>query len=178
MSAINHLKRTIHIQNEYNRIASPIIRFVNEVSKNFVGKKVATLKGLTQKFKQAVEIDRKSIEVTPLPGCEFARLHMYYVTTEGSDLTVKIDLAFSDSKGHTIYEKNTYYVGKVSTNDGTLISVNQLSIDREPLEFEKELAKIKRFRELEAEAQKAKEKIGVYSDAYRYIQLSDFNEEN
>jgi hypothetical protein len=167
------LYRAVFMHNEYYRIAAPIVRFVDEVSKSFIGKKITTVKDLTVKFKEAIKIDRKSIDVQPLPGTKWANLHSYLVTVDGSHLSVKISLCFSDGTTGCYYEQNTYYIGNVST-DGILLSLNHLSIDREPLDYSIELEKIKHFRKLEAEAQQAKDQIKVGLEAYQYLHLSDF----
>lgn len=177
MSAIKSLERKIFIRNEFNRIAAPLIRFALEASKPFVGKKINTLKGLAAKYHDALKIDRESIEVRTMPGMEYAKLHSFYVSARGGDLTVEIQLMFSKRLDGCEYEKNTYYIGKVSS-DGTLEKLHHdVQIEFEPLDFKTELEKIKRFRELEAIAKEAEDLIRVYRSDYDYINLDDFERE-
>lgn len=170
MENLKDLSDAIHIQNEYRRVAAPIVEHLKEVSKQFIGKKIDTLKGLSSKFAEAIIIDTASIEVKPLPYAKWANVRHLYVRNSYNDLSVKISLCFSDGKTGCTYEERSWYFGK--TENGVLISINDdCKVEILNLDFETELAKIKKFRELEKQMEKAQEKILINREVYKYIRF-------
>lgn len=165
---IQTLKDAIFIHNEYKKIATPILEHIKKVCTNFIGKKIDTQKGLSAKFADAIKIDRESIKVNPLPGTKWANLHFLHVRNSYNDLSVEISLCFSDGSTGCTYEKHSYYFGK--TENGVLLSVNNdCEVYQVTLDFDTELAKIKKFRELEKMAEDARDKILVSRDVYKYF---------
>jgi hypothetical protein len=171
MDTLRSLKEAIHIRNEFNRIAGPILEHYKTVSKEFIGKKIETLKGLTSKFYDAVQFDRDTIEVKPIEGSKWANLQSAQVTTSYNDLTLRISLCFGDHKGTgCVYEERTFWFGKVENS--ILISINEdCKASDQILDFETELAKIKKFRELEKLAELAQDKILINKEAYKYLRF-------
>jgi hypothetical protein len=161
------LANDIHMQNEFNRIASHILEHVKEQSKAFIGKKITTLKGVTEKFK-AIKPENESYTVTPLPGSNFARVHRILLY---ADASVEISLCFDTPSDKTgcIYKTNQYYFGKVE--DGILTMVNDLTINTDPIYYESELFAIEELLKLEEKIATIKKIIRVNESAYKYISL-------
>lgn len=173
MDSLTGLKRAIHIQNEYQRIASPILEHVKEVCKQFIGKKVDTQKGLSAKLSEALKYDYKQIEVKPVDGAKWAQVQYVSVTCSYTDIKVEISLCFSDGSTGCSYEKRTWYFGKTD-GQGLLLSVNEdYKVEVNPIHFETELKAILKFRELEEEMERAKEKIRIGRETYQYLSVKD-----
>jgi hypothetical protein len=169
---LRSLKEAIHIRNEFNRIAAPILEHYKEASKPFIGKKIDTQKGLASKFADALKFDRDAIEVKPIAGAKYAKIHHVSAGASYNDLTVRISLCFGDHRGTgCIYEERGFWFGKIENQ--ILISVNDdCKISDTVLDFNEELEKIKAFRALEKLAEEAEEKILINREAYKY--LKDF----
>lgn len=167
-----HLRNLIEIHNEYLRIAKPILEHVKEVSKQFIGKKISTLKGLSAKYAEVISFNRDSIEVKPLTGAKWAKVRSVYVHTNYNSLVVEIKLCFDTESNQCIYEDRSYYFGKM---EGDILKSidDDCHVVENVLEYDKELAAIKEFRKLEKLATQAEDKIKVSRDAYTYIFLED-----
>lgn len=172
-SRLQHLKEAIHIRNEFNRIAFSIVEQIKEGSKPFIGKKINTQKGLSDKYRDVVKFDinaMEAIKVNPVPGTKWARVHLAFASISYDDLVVKVSICFAKNPTGCVYEERNFYIGKVENS--VLVSINdECNVDQTVLDYETELAKIKKFRELEAEAEKAKQEILVNSDAYQYLTI-------
>nr|WP_288837882.1 hypothetical protein [uncultured Flavobacterium sp.] len=175
-SAFKSLKKAIHIQNEYFRIAGPILEQVKESSKEFIGKKVVTQKGLSSKYYDAVKIDYRNIKVKPIPGATFANVHHVSVRDSYDNLHVEISVCFGEpTVPGCVYESRTWYFGK--TENGILTTIHEdVKVPTTVLDYDTELAAIKKFRELEKHADEAEEKINIHREAYKYINLDDFED--
>lgn len=174
---LKSLSNAIHMRNEFNRVAAPIVEFVKEQSKPFIGKKIGTLKGLAAKYAEAVHIDRDKHKVNPLPGTKWAKMHLTYTSVSYGDVQIKISICFSDGSTGCTYRDRTFYFGKID-DDQKLISINEdCKPDSRVLEYDTELAKIKTFRELEKKAEDAKDEILIDREAYQYIGLDNFGDE-
>jgi hypothetical protein len=170
MDNLNRLKNAIHIRNEYNRIAAPILEHVMNVSKQFIGKKIDTLKGLTAKYSEAIKIDRDSIDVKPLPGTKWAKAHFISVQNSYNDLRIEISLCFSDGSNGCTYESRSFYFGK--TENQILVSINEdCKVSNEVLNFETELLKIKTLRKLEKQVEQVQDQILIGREAYQYLRF-------
>ena len=89
-----------------------------------------------------------------------------------NDLKVEISLCFSDGTTGCTYEKRTWYFGK--TENGILISVDDnYKVDINPIDFETEVKAILKFRELEAQMERAKDKIRIGRETYQYLSVKD-----
>jgi hypothetical protein len=173
MDSLTGLKNAIHIKNEYNRIAAPILEHVKNVSKQFIGKKIDTQKGLSSKFYDALKFDYKSINVKPVDGAKWANVHYVSTTCSYTDIKVEISLCFSDGTTGCTYEKRTWYFGKTD-GQGILLSVDEnYKVDIDPIDFETELKAILKFRELEAQMERAKDKIRIGRETYQYLSVKD-----
>jgi hypothetical protein len=172
MDSLTGLKNAIHIKNEYNRIAAPILEHVKTVCKQFIGKKIDTQKGLSSKLYDALKFDYKTIEVKPIDGAKWAGVHYVSVQNSYNDLKVEISLCFSDGTTGCTYEKRTWYFGK--TENGILISVDDnYKVDINPIDFDTEVKAILKFNELEKELERAKEKIRIGRETYQYLSVKD-----
>lgn len=175
MNSTNQLKKVIHIQNEYQRIAAPILEHVKNVSKQFIGKKIDTQKGLSSKFYDALKFDYKTINVKPVDGAKWAHVHYVNVNCSYTDIQVEISLCFSNGDTGCTYEKRTWYFGKTD-GQGNLLSVDDnYKVDIDPIDYEQEKQAILKFNELEKELERAKEKIRTRycSDYYKYFSAKD-----
>lgn len=173
MDSVTGLKRAIHIQNEYQRIASPILEHVKQVCKQFIGKKVDTQKGLSSKLSEALKYDYKQIEVKPVDGEKWAQVHYVSVTCRYTDIQVEISLCFSDGTTGCTYEKRTWYFGKTD-GQGTLLSVNDdYKVEINPIDFEQEVKAVLNFRELEKAMEEAQSKIRIGRETYQYLSVKD-----
>lgn len=162
------LQNAIHIRNEFNRVAAPIVEHAKEISKKFIGKKINTQKGLSEKFRSAFNFDHKSIQVTPIEGARWANVSRVYMSNSYSDLQIEIQLCFSDGTTGCTYESRTYYFGK--TQNDVLVSINDdCKVSSEVLDYITELNAIITFRELEKAMENAKDKIRIGSEVYQYI---------
>jgi hypothetical protein len=169
-SRLQELKNAIHIQNEYFRVAGPILEHVKEQAKKFIGKKIETQTGLGSKFSEALKIDRDSIEVKPLEGAKYAHVHYVVPSCSFNSLSIEISLCFSDGKTGAVYEKRSWYFGK--TENGILVSIDEnCKAPTRVLDFETEVKSIKLFREAEKLAEEAEERININREAYRYLTL-------
>jgi len=170
------LANAIHIHNEYNKIAAPIVEYIKGVCKTFVGKKVQTQKGLSSKFYDVVKVDKETIKVNPIPGTKWAKVHFISVQREYNDIFVEISLCFANGKEGCVYEKNTWYIGKIDDN-GILLSVNDnCKVPVLVLDLETELQAIKELRKAEKAVEIAKEKININHEAYKYIDFEEIDE--
>lgn len=175
MDSKTQLKRIIHIQNEYQRVSAPILERVKEISKQFIGKKVDTQKGLAAKFNDALKFDYKTIEVLPVDGAKWAHVHYVSVRCSYTDIQVEISLCFSDGTTGCTYEKRTWYFGKTDGN-GVLLSVNDdYKVLIDPIDFDTEVKAIIRFNELELQLEQAKNDIRTRycSEYYKYFSVKD-----
>ena len=172
-SRLKGLEKAIFIHNEYYRVAGSILEQIKHYSKPFLGKKIQLVKGFSQKFSDAVRIDRDTIKVNPLPGTKWASLHYVGVSCSYRDLSVEISLCFSDGTTGCTYEKRSFYYGK--TDDvGTLISIDDnCKADSEPMDFETELKAITEYRKAEKIADELQDKIRINREAYKYISIED-----
>lgn len=167
------LKDAVHIQNEYQRVAAPILEKIKEISKLFIGKKIDTLRGLTAKYSEALnQVSsaefRKAIQVKPLDGAKWANVDRILFYNSYNDLRVEIGLCFSYGDTGCEYETHSWYFGK--TENGILMSVkDDCFIEVRPLDYQQELAAIKNFRIFEEQMERAKDKIRVSSDVYKYM---------
>lgn len=171
MDNLKTLRNAVHIRNEFNRIAAPIVEFIKDASRPFIGKKIDTQKGLAAKYAEAIKFDRESVDVKPIPGTKWAKLQYANVQNSYGDLRVEISICFSDGVNGCVYESRSYYFGK--TEGDILKSINEdCKVSDTVLDFDTELAKIKKFRELEKLAEQAEDKILINREAYKY--LKDF----
>lgn len=175
MDSVTGLKRAIHIHNEYQRIAAPILEHIKEVCKQFIGKKVNTQKGLSSKLSEALKYDYKSIEVKPVDGAKWAHVHYVSVQCCYHDIQVEISLCFSNGTTGCTYEKRTWYFGK--TENDILISVNDdYKVEVKPIDFDQEVNAILKFRELEEAMEQAKDKIRIGRETYQYLSVKDLKD--
>lgn len=169
-SRLRGLENAIHIQNEYYRIAGPILEFIKGECKNFIGKKIKTQKGLSQRLLDATKFDRESIEVKPINGAKWARVHYVALSCSYNDLSVEISLCFSDGGTGCTYEKRSWYFGKAQ--DDVLVSVDDdYKVPTTVLDFDTELKAIEAYRKAEKLAEAAEEQINIGREAYKYIAL-------
>jgi hypothetical protein len=171
MEYITDLEIEIHMQNEYNRVASEVYEHLKEKSQSFIGKKITTLKGLTQKFNDYVKPIISNITVSPLPGIHSAAKIHYISLTADTNLYVEIKLAFNLKHGGCVYKSNTFFIGKVDET-GVLTEVYEdksLKINTDPIYYEAEIMKIEELRRLENQIHAIKTAIRVDESAYKYI---------
>lgn len=163
------LRDYIHMQNEFARIAGPILEHYKEASKPFIGKKIVTQKGWIAKYGEAINFDRESIEVKPLPHAKWANIQNTYLDVfNNKDLTLQISLCFSDGTTGCTYKKHTFWFAKIENS--ILVSIDDnVKCDWAPLDFELELSKIKKYRAIEKRAKAAQDDINVPEDIYKYF---------
>jgi len=168
MEYITDLEIEIHMQNEFNRVASEVYEHLKEKSQPFIGKKITTLKGLTQKFNDYVRPLPSYYNVNLLPGIHSSAKIHYISLTADSNLYVEVKLAFNLKNGGCVYRSNTFFIGKVV--DGVLTEVfESLNIDATPIDYEAEIMKIEELRRLESQIYTIKTAIRVDESAYKYI---------
>lgn len=176
-SELKALRNAIHIQNEYYRVAGPILDAIKTASKPFIDKKITTQKGLSAKFADAVRYDKatkESFVVKPIPGTKWANVHYVSVKDSYNSLSVEISICFSLGESGCTYESRSWYFGRTK-DDGILHDIDDsCKVLTIILDYDTELKAIKKFRELEQLATNAEEEINVNRDAYKYINLSDF----
>lgn len=176
-SRLKGVERAIFIHNEFFRIAGPILEHIKTESKKFIGKKIQLQKGLSQKLNDAVKIDRDTIQVNPIPGAKHARLHYIIVSCSYHDLSVEISLSFSDGQTGCIYEKKSFYFGKVD-DSGVLLSIDDnCKAESEPMNFETELKAIADYLEAAKLAEQLEDKIRLSRDHYKYVSIEDITGE-
>jgi hypothetical protein len=171
-SKLKGIETKVFIHNEYYRIAGPILEHIKEVCKQFIGKKIKTQKGLTQKLRDASRVDRDTIKVNPLPGTKWANVHYVILSCDYNDLSVEISLCFSDGSTGCTYEKHTFYFGK--TDGEILVSIDDYYIAHsEPMDFQTELKAIAEYLKAAKVAEELEDKIRLYRDDYKYVSLED-----
>jgi hypothetical protein len=72
MEIYKELKNAIHVRNEYNKVAAPVVEYAKEIAKQFIGKKIETQKGISEKLRSMFNFDKTSIAVTPIDGAKQA----------------------------------------------------------------------------------------------------------
>lgn len=174
---LKSLRNEVHIQNEYRRVAAPILERVKELSKQFIGKKIVTLKGLSAKYTDVVSLpreEREAIKVKPVDGAKWASVQSAYVRESYKSMLVEIKLCFSDGGHGCFYEERSWYFGKTDEN-GILLSVDDdCKVSADVLDYNTELMAIKKYLEAQRLADIAEEEIQIGKDAYKYISLEDF----
>lgn len=176
-SRLQSLANSIFIHNEYYRVAGPILEHIKTECKKFIGKKIQLQKGLSSKLYEAVKIDRDTIQVNPLPGTKWAKLHYSSVNCSYHDLSVEISLCFSDGKTGCSYEKRSFYFGKVD-DSGILISIDDnCKAESEPMDFDTEVKAISAYLKAAKVAEELENKIRLYRDDYKYISIEDITGE-
>jgi hypothetical protein len=177
MDSTTGLKKLIHIQNEYQRIAAPILEHVKTVCKPFIGKKVDTQKGLASKLSEALKFDYSAIDVKPIAGAQWAKVQYVSVSCNYTDIQVEISLCFGNGTTGCTYEKRTWYFGKTDGH-GNLLSINdECIVEVDPIDYNTEVKAIIKFSELEKQLDEAKQKIRTryVSDFYKHLSLKDLS---
>ncbi len=161
-------------ENEYRRVANIILEHVKSATVPFIGKKIETQTGLTAKYAEALNMRQfDKMEVNPLPGGNWARIHHISIKFDYANVYVEISLVFGNGNGGCIYDKQSFYFGKME--NGLLASVNEnCKVETEVLNYEVELGKIMQYRKAEKEMQDIKSTIRVGSEVYKYMEMDDF----
>ena len=163
------LNKQVYFLNEVNRLRDLLVLNLPSQIKPFLNQKILKADGgLTKKFSSSIEYPE--FKPTPLNG-GFASLQYCYISGDSYSLTVKISLCFHGGS----YDDKTYYCQYVSDTI-YLAGMSQQSLKelytlktRIPIDADKELIKIKKFKELTKQAEKIKETILVDSELYKYL---------
>jgi len=166
----------VYTTNEFNRVVKLELAHIMPLLVAFIGKKIFTLKGRAKIF----EVAFLQPKVIAFDG-GFAQINMCYLDNQYNKLVLRFKLCFNGGSyettprtAYTQYLERTIELGELENNEKLLKLYDLNNIIASygfdtVLDLEDEIKAIEEYAKLKALAEKAKSKIKVSSDMYRYV---------
>jgi hypothetical protein len=159
----------VHILNESIRLKNLIIESLPKQFEPFLNQKIVKVDGgLIEKFKKSITFpDFVPVSITG----GIAKLHYCLIKTSYSSFYVEFSICFhggsyDDNSYYCHYESDSIYLGTV--NNQILQKIDKFEL-LPSIDAEKEIEKIKQFKELEQKTNDLKRSINVPESIYKYL---------
>lgn len=173
--ALRDLALTIHGQYELAQMIELVTLRVSPILKNFIGSKITVANGNpTKKLAEALDLQGLRDKFKPLPLTDpgFASFQTLYLSESYNAVFLHFSIclnggSYDDKTYYCQYFEQRVYIG--DTLGDKLDMVKEPILAGKKLSMEGELAKIAKWKELQAIADKAKGEIDLREEVYKYL---------